>query len=133
MKPLLMLGLIAMTAGAPLSIRSSAPKLAKAQCFRSADIVNWTAPDQGTLHLRLRDNRVIEATLRGPCPNFDSNDTIGFSARATRVCRGSDLTVVGTVRRVRHADPPYVRSCDASGFRTLSAEETAALPSRARP
>jgi hypothetical protein len=133
MKPLLMLGLVAMTAGAPLSTTSSAPKLARAQCFRAADIVNWTAPDRGTMHLRLRDNRVIEATMRGPCPDFNSNDTVGFSARATRVCRGSDLRVVGTVRRVRHADPPFTHACDASAFRTLSAEEMAALPGRARP
>jgi len=133
MKPLLVLGLLTMTAGAPASMASPATPLAKPQCFRSADIVNWTAPGDGIIHLRLRDNRVIEATMRGPCPDFERNHTVGFAARATRVCRGSDLTVLGEVRRVRHADPPYVRSCAASGFRTLSVEETAALPRRDRP
>lgn len=134
MTPPLLLGLIVIMAGAPLSIAASAPEPAPApQCFGADEIVNWTAPGDRILNMRLRDGAVMQGTLRGPCPTFSTGDQIGFAARARKICRGSDLTVIAEVSRVRHADDAQTASCGFTSFKRLTAEEIAALPSIARP
>jgi hypothetical protein len=134
MKPLFLLGLVAVATAAPLGVASSAPEpAAPIPCFGSDDIVNWTAPGNRTLNLRLRDGSVIQGVLRGPCPSFNTGDTIAFAAKARRICRGSDLQVIAEVSRVRHADDTQVAACGFTRFRKLSVEELAALPSQSRP
>jgi len=134
MKLSLFFGLAVVMAGAPLSIATSAPEPAPAaQCFASDEIVNWTAPGDRILNMRLRDGSVVQGKLRGPCPPFGTGDQIGFAARARKVCRGADLNVIVEVSRVRRADSADTASCSFQGFKTLTAEEIAALPGVARP
>lgn len=134
MKLSLFCGLAVVMACAPLSIAASAPELAPApQCFGSDEIVNWTAPGDRILNMRLRNGSVVQGKLRGPCPTFSTGDQIGFAARTRKICRGSDLTVIAEVSRVRHADSAQTASCSFLTFKTLTAEEIAALPGIARP
>ena len=134
MKLPLLLGLAALTTAAPLGVALGAPEpKPPPQCFGSEDIVNWTAPGNRVMNLRLRDRSVVQGVLRGPCPSFTTGDTIAFAAKARRICRGSDLQVLAEVSRVRHADAAPIAACGFTGFRKLTDEEIAALPGQARP
>jgi hypothetical protein len=118
--------------GAPTMLPAADMKPANA-CFRSQDIVNWVAANDRMMNIRVRQDGVYQLKLRGPCADFARGETVAFSTKGTRVCRGSDLAVIGEVPRVRAADASRGLSCGVVQYRKLSDAEVAALPAKERP
>ena len=111
---------------APASGAGAAPTPER-QCFWSRQVQNfaYAPPDKVNLRVGVRD--VYELTLFGECSDIDHANAISFDTHGfSMVCNGVDIDLI-----VPTTLGP--RRCQVRSLRHLTADEVAALPSRARP
>ncbi|MDK2746826.1 MAG: DUF6491 family protein [Brevundimonas sp.] len=101
-----------------------------ARCFRTDNVRNFRADRQSNLYIRSLRNDVFQINTSGGCWDLDS----ALSIAVTPTLGGSDTVCVGDPVQiiVPNADPGR-RTCRAFVAKSLTAEEVAALPDRARP
>lgn len=101
-----------------------------ARCFRTDTVRNFRADRQSDLYIRSLRDDVFQINTSGGCWDLDS----ALSIAVTPTVGGSDTVCVGDPVHilVPSADPGR-RTCRAFVTKSLTAEEVAALPDRARP
>ncbi len=101
-----------------------------ARCFRTDSVRNFRTDRQSDLYIRSLRDDVFQINTSGACWDMDS----ALSIAVTPTLGGSDTVCVGDPVQiiVPNADPSR-RSCRAFVAKSLTAEEVAALPDRARP
>ncbi|CAN5148754.1 hypothetical protein BH09PSE1_BH09PSE1_19720 [soil metagenome] len=102
------------------------------QCFSPDHVTNFASSRNSTLYLRAIDRKVFELETTGAC--FDLNSTSQLVVRSfrggSRLCVGDNAEVA-----IAGAGPGggNVQTCHARVIRSLTEDQVAALPSRARP
>lgn len=101
-----------------------------ARCFRTDSVRNFRTDRQSDLYIRSLRDDVFQINTSGACWDLDS----AVSIAVTPTLGGSDTVCVGDPVQiiVPNADPGR-RTCRAFVTKSLTAEEVAALPDRARP
>ncbi|MBJ7318572.1 MAG: hypothetical protein KJ728_04810 [Alphaproteobacteria bacterium] len=101
-----------------------------ARCFRADSVRNFRTDRQSDLYIRSLRDDVFQINTSGACWDLDS----AVSIAVTPTLGGSDTVCVGDPVQilVPNADPGR-RTCRAFVTKSLTAEEVAALPDRARP
>ncbi|MBB3873269.1 DUF6491 family protein [Brevundimonas mediterranea] len=125
------LGLSACAPAATTAVAAAADgENTTARCFRTDNVRNFRADRQSNLYIRSLRNDVFQINTSGGCWDLDS----ALSIAVTPTLGGSDTVCVGDPVQiiVPNADPGR-RTCRAFVAKSLTAEEVAALPDRARP
>jgi hypothetical protein len=100
------------------------------QCFRSADVRSWTAPDPRTLYLRVLVNHYYRVDLARECPPLRWHDAmlVTGTTGSPWVCSPLDWSVSASSWP---GDIP--QTCFVQNITRLTADEAAALPKGAKP
>lgn len=101
-----------------------------ARCFRTDDIRNFRAADTTDLYIRTLRDGVYQIRTSGGCWDMDS----ALALAVTPALGGSSNICVGDpVNVLVPGGAPGRGVCRGTVSKSLTAEEVAALPSRARP
>ncbi|EDX79317.1 MAG: hypothetical protein B7Y85_09535 [Brevundimonas sp. 32-68-21] len=124
---------MSLSACAPAATRAAAAadgEKSVARCFRTDSVRNFRTDRQSDLYIRSLRDDVFQINTSGACWDLDS----AVSIAVTPTLGGSDTVCVGDPVQiiVPNADPGR-RTCRAFVTKSLTAEEVAALPDRARP
>jgi hypothetical protein len=119
-------------AGAPAAGAgvAAAPPAAERRCFWIRNVNNFRSIDNRTVYIRTSSRDVFELTLFASCLGVDWAHTVALRSRSgSNICEGrmSGLEIRARTRSMGQ------QRCQVNGVRWLSADEVAALPSRARP
>lgn len=99
------------------------------QCFNTANVYGYSAPDSRTLYVRVGAKEVWRLDVFGTCPELEWSDRIALKARGTTtVCGPLDVDVIVLGRR-----PTGPERCAVTAVRRMTEAELAALPKRSRP
>ena len=125
------LGLSACAPAATTAVAAAADgENTTARCFRTDNVRNFRADRQSNLYIRSLRNDVFQINTSGGCWDLDS----ALSIAVTPTLGGSDTVCVGDpVQIIVPNAAPGRRTCRAFVTKSLTAEEVAALPDRARP
>lgn len=105
---------------------------ARRQCFTPGRIANFAASDNRTLYVRAMDRQVFELATTGACLDLDTADQVAITSftGSAQLCTGDTANILATDVAGLTGRP---QTCRARVTCVLSADEVAALPSRARP
>jgi hypothetical protein len=131
MKPLMMIGAIALTGvAASLALAKSAPdarSLSPDQCFRTSDIQNSVQMNETRLNILTRDHHYIRVDTAGRCflpPYIDPY--------VLRI-HGGDLVCSPVDMDLSAGPPGFKTPCIVDKLSVMSPAEVAALPKRDKP
>lgn len=121
--------LLATSAATPGFARSPEEPAAKAarQCFWASNVNNFASDDERVVNIRVGVRDVYQLEMLGRCPDVDWANSIAIRSRGSNyICSGLDAELIA---------PSSIgpQRCAVSKIRKLTAEETKALPKRARP
>ncbi len=103
---------------------------APSRCFRTENVRNFRADRQSDLYIRSGRDAVFQINTSGACWDVDTAFSIALapaSGGSGNVCVGDPINVL-----VPNAAPGR-RLCRAFVVKSLTSEEVAALPEKARP
>jgi hypothetical protein len=120
---------IAATA-AVISPAATAQQPSNQRCFWVRNVNSFRSIDNRTVYLRTSSRDVFELTLFAPCLGVDWAHNIALRPRgSSNICEGR---MTGLEIQARTSAGGRQR-CSVTSVRWLSPDETASLPSRARP
>lgn len=105
----------------------AAPRTYASPCFYVSDVTGFRSGGPGVVYIATADGRTVRLETLNACRAALTSDRLAVSATASpRVCRPIDVEIVVT-------DAVAGRRCPVRAMRTLSPDESAALPRRMRP